>query len=132
MTIPLRATPNRERGRRSATRAGSARDLAEPPKKEPIPATATSPILDDPASRGAGAYADGILAGLVGAATIALWFLALDSLHGRPFYTPTVLGTALFRTSGLEALPSVAPDFELVLGFTWVHMLAFLLIGVAA
>jgi len=78
-------------------------------------------------------YSEGILAGLVGAGTIALWFLILDTFRGRPFYTPTVLGTALFR--GLEALsePEQLPaSLELVLSFTWVHVLAFLLIGVGA
>jgi hypothetical protein len=77
-------------------------------------------------------YADGIRAGLVGAATIALWFFVLDALAGRPLYTPTVLGTALFRGStGLDAptqLP-IAPD--LVIAFTAVHTLAFVLIGTA-
>jgi hypothetical protein len=78
-------------------------------------------------------YAEGILAGLVGAATIAAWFLLLDSVRGRPFYTPTVLGTAFFRRGmGLENPGSLTPDFEMVLSFTWVHVLVFILIGVAA
>ena len=78
-------------------------------------------------------YAEGILAGLIGAATIALWFLALDGVKGRPFYTPTVLGTALFRGgAGLNAPEALPIDFEMVLSFTWVHVLAFLIIGVAA
>lgn len=42
-------------------------------------------------------YSEGIVAGLTGAATLAVWFLLLDSLDGRPFYTPSALGTALFR-----------------------------------
>jgi len=80
-----------------------------------------------------GVYAEGILAGLMGAATIAVWFLALDSIKGRPFYTPSVLGTALFRGgAGLEHPQALAPNFEMVVSFTWVHVLAFLLIGVAA
>ena len=84
-------------------------------------------------SQETGVYAEGILAGLVGAATIAVWFLALDSIEGRPFYTPTVLGMALFRGSvGVEHPQTLAPNFEIVLSFTWVHVLAFLLIGVGA
>src|SRR6266446_2200532 len=71
-------------------------------------------------------YAEGLLAGVVGAAAIALWFLALDGVKGRPFYTPTVLGTALFRGgAGLQSP-------EMLLSFTWVHVLAFLIIGVGA
>jgi hypothetical protein len=33
---------------------------------------------------------EGIVAGVIGAATVAIWFLILDTLKGRPFYTPTV------------------------------------------
>ncbi len=78
-------------------------------------------------------YAEGILAGFVGAATIALWFLALDGVKGHPFYTPTVLGTALFRGgTGLESPGTLPADFEMVLSFTWVHVLVFLILGVGA
>ena len=78
-------------------------------------------------------YAEGLLAGLVGAATIALWFLALDGVKGRPLFTPTVLGTALFRGGAGLGSPEALPiDFEMVLSFTWVHVLVFLIIGVAA
>ena len=34
---------------------------------------------------------DGVVAGLIGAATIAIWFLVVGTINGRPFYTPTVL-----------------------------------------
>ena len=71
---------------------------------------------------------EGLIAGLVGAATIAVWFLILDSLGGRPLYTPTVLGTALFRR-GAMPLSEVLPDLEMVLMFTWVHCLVFVAIG---
>src|SRR5256712_7026955 len=78
-------------------------------------------------------YAEGLLAGVIGAATIALWFLALDGVKGRPFYTPTVLGTALFRGgAGLATPDALAIDFEMVLSFTWVHVLPFVIIDVGA
>jgi len=81
----------------------------------------------------ASTYAEGIRAGLVGAATIAIWFAILDVLNGRPLYTPTVLGTALFRGgAGLDDPASLAPSFEMVLSFTWIHMLVFLIVGMAA
>ena len=41
-------------------------------------------------------YLDGLIAGIVGAAVIAIWFLFLDTVSGLPFYAPPVLGTALF------------------------------------
>ena len=97
------------------------------------PGTASPGAPISPQAEAPNVYSEGILAGLVGAGTIALWFLILDTFRGRPFYTPTVLGTALFR--GLEALsePEQLPaSLELVLSFTWVHVLAFLLIGVGA
>jgi hypothetical protein len=78
-------------------------------------------------------YAEGLRAGLIGAATIAIWFLILDIIQGRPFFTPTVLGTALFRGGeGLAAPEALPSSFEMVVTFTWVHVLAFILIGTAA
>lgn len=78
-------------------------------------------------------YEEGIVAGLIGAATIAIWFLILDAIKGRPLYTPTVLGTALFRGgAGLTSPESLPVSFEIVVWFTWVHVLAFVVIGGAA
>lgn len=74
-------------------------------------------------------YQEGLIAGLVGAVTVALWFLIVDSLSGRPLYTPTVLGTALFRRGAWPISPGALPDLEMVLMFTWVHGLAFVAIG---
>ncbi len=92
--------------------------------------TAPMPSRDADVAR---AYAEGIRAGLVGAATIALWFFVLDWMWGRPLYTPTVLGTAIFRGgAGLENPAALEPSLEIVMGFTFVHMLVFLLVGMAA
>src|SRR5712691_1778955 len=78
-------------------------------------------------------YAEGIRAGLVGAAVIAVWFLVLDTFAGHPFYTPNVLGTALMRGVAAIDRPDRLPiELETVLTFTWIHVLVFLLIGVAA
>jgi hypothetical protein len=85
------------------------------------------------AARTSTLYEEGIVAGLLGATTIAVWFLILDAIQGRPLYTPTVLGTALFRArAGLAAPESLPPSFELVLWFTWVHVLVFVVLGVVA
>jgi hypothetical protein len=74
-------------------------------------------------------YQEGLIAGLVGAATVALWFLIIDVFQGRPLYTPTVLGAALFgRGAGLPP-PDTGPDLGMVLMFTWVHGLAFVVVG---
>ena len=92
---------------------------------------ATSPALPQSAAPNISRVAqEGIAAGIVGAAVVALWFLILDLLSGRPLYTPTVLGTALFRGGRGLAAPETLPiSTEMVLMYTWVHALAFCVIG---
>ncbi len=78
-------------------------------------------------------YLDGIVAGTIGAGTVALWFFILDALKGRPFYTPSVLGSALFRLGGtFPSLETIPISFQTVLVYTWVHWLVFCVIGGAA
>ena len=74
-------------------------------------------------------YQEGLIAGLVGAATVALWFLLVDAIQGRPLYTPTVLGSALFSRGAGAPWADALPNLEMVLMFTWVHGLAFIVIG---
>lgn len=75
-------------------------------------------------------YQDGLVAGLVGAATIALWFLLIDTVRGRPLHTPSLLGTALFRRSEFLASGGNVPvSIEMVLVYTWVHALVFCVLG---
>jgi hypothetical protein len=96
-------------------------------------ATSPTTLSDRPREAVGAAYGEGIRAGLVGAVTVAGWFFLLDAIAGRPFYTPSVLGTALFRGGvGLSAPDSLPISFEMVVSFTWVHTLAFLVIGLAA
>jgi hypothetical protein len=90
--------------------------------------SATSDVVDRSKT-----YKEGFVAGLIGAATIAVWFLILDAIQGRPLYTPTVLGTALFRGgAGLTLPESLAVSLEIALWFTWVHGLVFVVLGGAA
>ncbi len=79
-------------------------------------------------------YQQGIAAGVLGAATIAVWFFLIDLLSGHPlFYTPNVLGAALFRHgAGLEQPQALPISLETVLVYTWVHGLVFCAIGGAA
>jgi hypothetical protein len=75
-------------------------------------------------------YEEGVIAGIIGAATVAVWFLIVDAINGRPLYTPTVLGTALFKGGeGLASPEGLAVNLEMVLMFTWVHGLVFIIIG---
>ena len=90
------------------------------------PATASVSPLDTTR-----VYQEGIIAGILGGLTVAVWFLVVDLVQGRPLYTPTVLGTALFgRGVGTTALQNAPPSFEMVAMFTWVHLLAFAVVGV--
>ena len=78
-------------------------------------------------------YQEGIIAGMLGAATVAVWHLILDAINGHPLFTPTVIGTALFRGGqGLDAPQTLAVSFEMVVVATWVHFLVFAIIGGAA
>jgi len=96
--------------------------------------TATGPApVDERVSRKSDPYLEGIVAGTIGAATVAVWFLILDTIKGRPLYTPSVLGTAFFRPRVAPPLPeSLQISFELVLVYTWVHWMVFCVIGEAA
>lgn len=92
------------------------------------------PVQADPAASAAPdtgrLYREGMIAGVLGALTIALWFLLLDALWGRPLWTPTVLGTALFRGGAGLGTPELLPvSVEMVLMFTWVHVLVFVALG---
>lgn len=70
----------------------------------------------------------GIVAGLIGAVTVALWFLVIDTLLREPLYTPAALGTVLFQGGGgpEDVTISAGP----VIGYTLVHFAFFLLFGV--
>jgi hypothetical protein len=103
-------------------------------QQEPIMKTRSVPAVRLPrptsASRESRVYSEGIIAGLAGAATIAVWFFLLDVLNGRPFYTPMVLGTALFSRAGeLVMPPEFSISFETVLMYTAVHTLVFCAVG---
>ena len=74
--------------------------------------------------------AEGVTAGIIGGATIAVWFLVLDSLHGHPLYTPMLLGMALFRPGTPIASPEALPvSVPIVLLFTALHGAIFVGIG---
>ena len=39
---------------------------------------------------------EGIVAGLIGAAAVAVWFFVFDLARGRPLLTPGLLGALVF------------------------------------
>jgi hypothetical protein len=70
----------------------------------------------------------GAIAGLLGAATVALWFLALDVAAGHPFRTPAALGKALLF-GGVGPSQPIDINFRVVAAYTVVHIVAFLFAG---
>ena len=75
-------------------------------------------------------YIEGIIAGLIGAGILAAWFLILDTVNGRPLYTPSLLGSALFRSNHAAwELQTIAVSVEMTLMYTWVHLLVFAGVG---
>jgi hypothetical protein len=74
-----------------------------------------------------GPIAEGIAAGVLGAAMVALWFLILDMMAGVPFRTPALLGAALFDGVRDPAMVAITP--RLVLGYTAVHLALFIAFG---
>lgn len=73
---------------------------------------------------------DGLVAGLIGAAVVALWFLIVDMVVGRPLYTPAALGSAMLY--GAAAADAVLVSPGTVLGYTLYHVAAFSLLGIVA
>lgn len=73
--------------------------------------------------------AEGVITGAIGAGTVALWFLVLDVLGGRPFYTPEALGSVVLL--GAQTPADVHQTATMVLAYSIVHVAAFVCVGVA-
>lgn len=73
---------------------------------------------------------EGIYAGLLGAFAVMLWFLLLDVIYSRAFFTPAALGSALFL--GARGIGEVAMNPLTIGGYTATHLFAFMLAGLGA
>src|SRR5262245_42380066 len=74
--------------------------------------------------------AAGWISGFLGAFVIAGFFFVVDLIAGRPLWTPTALGAALFL--GERLAPDAQPQLVLVAGYTAVHLLVFAGVGLIA
>jgi hypothetical protein len=72
---------------------------------------------------------DGAIAGLLGALVVALWFLIFDAVRGHPLQTPALLAATLVH--GLGSLAGAPPIPQLAAEYTALHVLAFVVVGVA-
>lgn len=97
---------------------------SSPPSASPLPGRAGDEAEAIPW------VSHGIAAGVLGASVVAVFFLVVDLLAGRPLWTPSVLAAALFRSE----LPSAVarPDPVMVLAFTAVHVAVFVALALPA
>ena len=91
--------------------------------------TTSTPTVVPESTEISSVYLEGVVAGLIGAATIAVWFFIIDLYNGRPFYTPSVLGAALSLSGGVSDPTTVPISMEFVVFYSWVHVLVFCVIG---
>ncbi len=70
---------------------------------------------------------EGIIAGVLGATAVALWFLGVDSLYATPLATPAALGRGLLRLFGP---PGGEGLVTFVVAYTIFHYIAFILAGI--
>ncbi len=73
---------------------------------------------------------EGVITGVIGAGTVALWFLIYDAWRGKPLFTPALLGTAIFY--GVSSPLSIDIAIGPVIGYSIVHVLAFIGFGIVA
>jgi hypothetical protein len=73
---------------------------------------------------------NGVLAGTIGASTVAVWFLILDLLtRGLPFYTPSLLGSILFARLTPDEVTGL--NGAAIFAYTGLHGILFLCAGAA-
>lgn len=73
---------------------------------------------------------EGVVAGTLSGAIVALWYLLCDTIGGRPFHTPALLGTIIFN--GLRGHDIDAITLAPVLSFTAIHFAAFIAFGLTS
>src|SRR5206468_5243572 len=72
---------------------------------------------------------EGFIAGCIGAAAVAIWFLVVDTVNGRPFFTPAMLGGAVFFG---DQATHVVIEYSRIIGYTMIHISAFVVVGCIA
>jgi hypothetical protein len=70
---------------------------------------------------------EGVIAGTLGATSVAVWFLIIDLILLYPLATPYTLGRALFGM--LDRPPESSAELAVVAGYTVFHYAAFILVG---
>jgi hypothetical protein len=73
---------------------------------------------------------EGVLAGLIGALVVAIWFVGWDLARAEPFRTPAMLGNALLHGPAAGVTGTVTA--VAVIAYTVFHGAAFVVFGIVA
>lgn len=73
---------------------------------------------------------EGVVAGVIGAGVIAIWFFFVDLIAGHALFTPTTLGRGMLSIFG-PVPPDQSPVFLIGL-YTVFHVAAFVMLGLIA
>ncbi|MEP6989743.1 MAG: hypothetical protein ABJA80_02350 [bacterium] len=69
---------------------------------------------------------DGVVAGVLGATAVAVWFLGVDLVYAHAFATPAALGRGFLRLFGP---PGMEGTMVFVIAYTIFHYAAFIGVG---
>jgi hypothetical protein len=75
-------------------------------------------------------FREGVVAGLIGAAAVAILILLFDTASGAPLQSPAILGSAIFK--GIRDPNLVTISAGPILGYTVLHGLGFVGVGLIA
>lgn len=73
---------------------------------------------------------EGIIAGIIGATAIVVWFFFVDIILNRAFFTPITLGRGMLSILG--PVPAGQSEAVLVILYTLFHYAAFIVVGLIA
>lgn len=72
---------------------------------------------------------EGVLAGIIGATAIAVWFAVIDIVSGQPLHTPSILGDGLISVLGKSPMIPDTVGFHVFI-YTVFHYVAFAIVGI--
>jgi hypothetical protein len=72
---------------------------------------------------------DSFYSGAIAGSLVAVFFLVVDAVGGRPLYTPSLLGSVLFEGVPADSVSDVR--LEMVVYFSLVHFAVFAAVGTA-
>ena len=73
---------------------------------------------------------DSFYSGAIGGSVVALFFLVVDTIRAEPLFTPSLMGSVLFR--GADAATVSGVDLGMVASYSIVHFLSFGALGTLA